>query len=177
MQKLVRSRGGDGTVPPVRELWSVTKQGKQAVSMPAWENLLLCFPFQGHTLGSILAILLKLQVYLFKDTPKFLSYLLIQNTYFSWKKITYITPTLPTEWKEPWACWISALSPAVGKHCTISFSLWNTSIQSQFGLPETVPSFFYSSKNVRVRKNFRCKRLLFHGLCIFLCFHMLTFIW
>ena len=105
---------------------------------------MLCLQFQGHTLESVLAIILKLQVCLFKDTPKVLSYLLIQNTYFFGKKMTCITstPSLPAEWKEPCACWISALSPTLGKCCTISFSLRNTcSKASSSCLRLSLPSF------------------------------------
>lgn len=53
--------------------------------------------FQGQALESVLAIILKLQVCPFKDTPKVLSDLLVQNTiFFFGKKMMYNKHSLPT---------------------------------------------------------------------------------
>lgn len=64
-----------------------------------------------------------------------------------------LPPSLPAEWKKLCVCWIRALGPTLGKCCTI-FSVYETHLfKSLVQETETAPSFFFSSKNVWVRKN------------------------
>lgn len=82
MQEHVRSRGGDGTVPPVREQYISYKAGKTSRKHANLGEFLCCaFGFRAIR-TSVLAMILKLQVCLFKDPLKVPSYIIIQNTYF-----------------------------------------------------------------------------------------------